>query len=65
MIFQPQGLERIGVWKRKAAAGRHRRPNARAQREVLRSAEVVTDMTLNADPEGRTRQWVKGIRPFV
>ncbi|OLP57815.1 thiamine-phosphate diphosphorylase [Xaviernesmea oryzae] len=65
MRWAPQGLDRISEWK--AAAGDvplvaiggltvERLPGVFAQ--GADSAAVVTDITRNADPEGRTRQWI-------
>jgi thiamine-phosphate pyrophosphorylase len=64
MPFAPQGLERIGEWKRLVG----KRPlvaigGISLERAPLclaagaDSAAVVTDITLNADPEGRARAW--------
>ena len=65
MAYPPQGLERIGEWK--ALVGELplvaiggltvQRGNAclMAGADVV---SVVTDITLNADPEARTREWV-------
>ena len=64
MRFGPQGLERIGEWKRRigdvplvAIGGLtlERAPGALAA--GADSAAVVTDITLAADPEARTRDW--------
>jgi thiamine-phosphate diphosphorylase len=66
MTFAPQGLERLGDWKRRIgdipliAIGGLTPERARL---VLRagadSACVVTDILRNADPEGRAREWVE------
>ncbi|GLS33632.1 thiamine-phosphate pyrophosphorylase [Mesorhizobium albiziae] len=66
MKWSPQGLERIGEWKRRVA------PIALVAIGGLNpgriegvfgagadSAAVVTDITLNADPEARTREWIE------
>jgi thiamine-phosphate diphosphorylase len=65
MTFAPQGLERLGDWKRRigdiplVAIGGLTPERARL---VLRagadSACVVTDILRNAEPEGRAREWV-------
>ncbi|HEY8137802.1 MAG TPA: thiamine phosphate synthase [Methylocystis sp.] len=65
MTFAPQGLERLGDWKRHigdiplVAIGGLTPERARL---VLRagadSACVVTDILRNAEPEGRAREWV-------
>ena len=67
MKWAPQGLDRIGEWKTrvgKPAAGRHRWPQHRSYSTASSthgadSAAVVTDITLNADPEARTREWIE------
>jgi thiamine-phosphate pyrophosphorylase len=66
MPWAPQGLEKLGVWRQKigdlplVAIGGLTPPRAM---ECLRagadSAAVVTDITLNVDPEGRTREWLE------
>jgi thiamine-phosphate pyrophosphorylase len=69
MAFAPQGLERIGEWKRRIAAiplvaigGLN---VERAKLCLAAGADivsVVTDITLNADPEARAREWVAATR---
>lgn len=70
MAFAPQGLDRIGEWKKKVgtiplvAIGGitlERAPGVFAAGADVVS--VVTDVTLNADPEARTRAWVEATRP--
>lgn len=64
--WAPQGLERLGEWKRRIA------PTPLVAIGGLNpdrlegvfgcgadSAAVVTDITLNADPEARTREWLE------
>jgi thiamine-phosphate pyrophosphorylase len=69
MPFEPQGLERIGEWKRLVG----KRPlvaigGISLERAPLclaagaDSAAVVTDITLNADPEGRAKAWLAATR---
>jgi thiamine-phosphate pyrophosphorylase len=69
MPFGPQGLERIGEWKRLVGE----RPlvaigGISLERAPLclaagaDSAAVVTDITLNADPEGRAKAWLAATR---
>jgi thiamine-phosphate pyrophosphorylase len=69
MSFAPQGLARIGEWKRLVG----NRPlvaigGISLERATLclaagaDSAAVVTDITLNADPEGRAREWIAATR---
>jgi thiamine-phosphate pyrophosphorylase len=70
MGFAPQGLERIGEWKRRIGAiplvaigGLN---VERAKQCLAAGADivsVVTDITLNADPEARAREWVAATRP--
>ena len=67
--FAPQGLERIGAWKRRIGAiplvaigGLN---VERAKLCLAAGADVVsvvTDITLNADPEARAREWVAATR---
>jgi thiamine-phosphate pyrophosphorylase len=65
MKWAPQGLDRIAEWKRRVGAtplvaigglNIERIPGVFAQ--GADSAAVVTDITLNADPEARTRAWL-------
>ena len=69
MAFAPQGLESIGEWKRRIGA----MPLVaigglnveRAKLCLAAGADivsVVTDITLNADPEARAREWVAATR---
>jgi thiamine-phosphate pyrophosphorylase len=69
MPFAPQGLERIGEWKRLVGE----RPlvaigGISLERAPLclaagaDSAAVVTDITLNVDPEARARAWLAATR---
>jgi len=69
MPFPPQGLERIGQWKRKigdiplVAIGGLTPERAKLVLDVgADSACVVTDILLNADPEDRTLEWVEAVR---
>jgi thiamine-phosphate pyrophosphorylase len=69
MAFGPQGLERIGEWKKKIGAialvaiGGITLERAQGVLEAgADSASVVTDITLNADPEQRTRDWAATCR---
>jgi len=68
MAFAPQGLNRIGEWKRRigeiplVAIGGitlERLPGVLAA--GADSAAVVTDIVRNADPEGRMRSWIKAV----
>jgi thiamine-phosphate pyrophosphorylase len=70
MAFPPQGLARIGEWKRRIGAvplvaiGGLTVERARlclaAGADIV---SVVTDITLNADPEARAREWIAATRP--
>jgi thiamine-phosphate pyrophosphorylase len=69
MAVEPQGLETIGVWKRRIGAiplvaigGLN---VERAKLCLTAGADVVsvvTDITLNADPEQRAREWIAATR---
>nr|WP_200840682.1 thiamine phosphate synthase [Geminicoccus flavidas] len=65
MRWAPQGLERIGVWKRRigqvplvAIGGLIPERGAAALAAGADSVAVVTDVLLNADPEARCREWL-------
>ncbi|MHB8884904.1 MAG: thiamine phosphate synthase [Methylovirgula sp.] len=65
MAFGPQGLERIGEWKKKigtiplVAIGGITLDRLQGVLDAgADSASVVSDITLNADPEQRTCDWV-------
>ena len=70
MAVAPQGLEKIGMWKRRIAGiplvaigGLN---VERAKLCLAAGADivsVVTDITLNADPEARAREWLAATRP--
>jgi thiamine-phosphate pyrophosphorylase len=71
MAFAPQGLERIGEWKRRVGI----RPlvaiggltPARARRALEAGADsacVVTDILRADDPERRTREWIDATAPW-
>lgn len=69
MPFPPQGLERIGQWKRAigdiplVAIGGLTPERAKLVLDAgADSACVVTDILLNGDPEARTREWVEAVR---
>nr|WP_051079699.1 thiamine phosphate synthase [Methylosinus sp. LW4] len=66
MAFAPQGLEKIGVWKRRIGAiplvaiGGLTPERARAALAAgADSACVVTDILRAAEPEARAREWVE------
>ncbi len=70
MAFVPQGLETLKEWKRRVAP----LPQCaiggldvdRAKLCLAAGADIVSvisDITLNADPEGRAREWIVATRP--
>jgi thiamine-phosphate pyrophosphorylase len=72
MAFAPQGLPRLAEWKRKigkiplVGIGGITLERAAAVLEAgADSAAVVTDITRNANPEQRARDWVKETRGFA
>jgi len=72
MPFAPQGLEKLGVWKKKIRScplvgiGGISLDRAKGVLEAgADSAAVVTDITLNANPEARTRAWAETTRAFL
>jgi thiamine-phosphate pyrophosphorylase len=65
MRWAPQGLDRIAEWKRLVAplplvaiGGLTPERLAGVFEHGADSAAVVTDITRNADPEARTREWI-------
>jgi thiamine-phosphate pyrophosphorylase len=71
MVFAPQGLVRITEWKKKIGkiplvgiGGITLERAAGVLQAGADSAAVVTDISRNADPEQRARDWVKVIRGF-
>ncbi|HXT06617.1 MAG TPA: thiamine phosphate synthase [Roseiarcus sp.] len=65
MPFAPQGLARIGEWKRRvgelplvAIGGLNIERGVACLSAGADVVSVVTDITLNADPEGRARAWI-------
>ena len=69
MRFDPQGLDKLAAWKRRLGAiplvgiggvSLERAPGVLAA--GADSVAVVTDITLDADPEARTRAWVAATR---
>lgn len=69
MRFGPQGLERVGEWKKRVGAMPlvaiggltvERAPGVlEAGADIL---SAVTDITLNPDPEARVREWLAATR---
>ena len=69
MAHPPQGLARIGEWKRRVGATPLVAIGGLSLERALAClaagadvVSVVTDITLNADPEGRARQWIAATR---
>ena len=69
MAFAPQGLARIGEWKRRVGAiplvaigGLNVERGKACLAAGADVVSVVTDITLNADPEGRAREWIAATR---
>jgi thiamine-phosphate pyrophosphorylase len=69
MAFAPQGLPRLKAWKQKIGkipligiGGITLERAAGVLEAGADSAAVVTDITRNADPEQRARDWVKATR---
>jgi thiamine-phosphate pyrophosphorylase len=72
MPFGPQGLGRLGEWRKKigplplVGIGGISLDRAKGVLEAgADSAAVVTDITLNADPQARARAWAEATRAFV
>jgi thiamine-phosphate pyrophosphorylase len=70
MAFAPQGLDRIGEWKRRIGAvplvAIGGLAVERAKLCLAAGADIVsvfTDITLNVDPEARAREWIAATRP--
>jgi len=66
MKWAPQGLERLSAWRERigplplvAIGGLNPQRIEGVFAHGASSAAVVTDITLNADPEGRTRDWIR------
>lgn len=72
MAFAPQGLERIGEWKKLigdiplVAIGGLKVEHARDVFEAgADAASVVTDVTLADNPEARVQAWLDAVRPYL
>jgi len=72
MKWHEQGLDRVGEWKTALGdiplVGIGGMNVARAPGVFKAGADivsVVTDITLNPDPEARVRQWIEITRPYV
>ncbi|QND60553.1 thiamine phosphate synthase [Mesorhizobium huakuii] len=66
MKWAPQGIERISDWRRRvepiplvAIGGLNPDRLSRVFAAGASSAAVVTDITLNKDPEARAREWIE------
>ncbi|WPE21364.1 thiamine phosphate synthase [Shinella zoogloeoides] len=66
MKWAPQGVERLADWKARVAplplvaiGGLNPDRLSAVFENGADSAAVVTDITLNADPEARTREWIE------
>lgn len=71
MKWDPQGLERIDIWQDRvrplplvAIGGLNVDRIEGVFAHGADSAAVVTDITLNADPEARTREWIRKTDPW-
>jgi thiamine-phosphate pyrophosphorylase len=71
MKWAPQGLERLADWKKRIAplslvaiGGLNVERLTGVFDAGADSAAVVTDITLSADPESRTRQWIARTAPW-
>ena len=69
MAFAPQGLERIGEWKKRVGAlplvaigGLDVERGKLCLAAGADVVSVVTDITLNPDPEARAREWIAATR---
>ena len=69
MRFAPQGLERIGAWKRRigevplvAIGGLNVERGKACLAAGADIVSVVTDITLNPDPEARVKEWIEATR---
>jgi thiamine-phosphate pyrophosphorylase len=71
MKWAPQGLDRIAEWKARAAplplvaiGGLNPERLIGVFDSGADAAAVITDITLNADPEARTREWIEATAPW-
>lgn len=71
MKWAPQGLDRIADWKARvtplplvAIGGLTPERAVAALEKGADSAAVVTDITLNAEPEARTLEWIGATAPW-
>ena len=71
MKWAPQGLDRVADWKTRvtplplvAIGGLTPERAVSALEKGADSAAVVTDITLNSDPEARTLEWIEATAPW-
>ncbi|PDT28551.1 thiamine phosphate synthase [Rhizobium sp. L9] len=71
MKWAPQGIERVADWRRRVGAiplvaigGITAERAPLVLEKGADGAAVVTDITRNADPEARTRQWLAATAPW-
>jgi thiamine-phosphate pyrophosphorylase len=71
MKWAPQGIEKIGRWKQQigglplvAIGGLNPERLGGVFENGADSAAVVTDITLNPDPEARTREWISATQKW-
>jgi len=71
MKFPPQGLERIGIWKKRIGSiplvtvgGLNPERALQVLNAGADCACVVTDIVTHADPESRTREWINATAPW-
>ena len=72
MRFEPQGLDKLALWKARLGAiplvgigGITLERAAGVLEAGADSAAVVTDITLDTDPEARARDWAAATRRFL
>jgi thiamine-phosphate pyrophosphorylase len=72
MPFAPQGLEKLGEWRKRIGnlpligiGGLSIERGIDVLKAGANSAAAVTDITLNADPEARVKEWMEATRVFV
>jgi thiamine-phosphate pyrophosphorylase len=72
MPFAPQGLEKLGEWRKRVGnlplvgiGGLSVERGIAVLKAGANCAAAVTDITLNADPEARVKEWVASTRVFV
>jgi thiamine-phosphate pyrophosphorylase len=72
MPFAPQGLEKLSEWRKRIGnlplvgiGGLTVERGIAVLKSGANSAAAVTDVTLNANPEERAREWVAATRGFL